>query len=1543
MVDLMDLTSAAKRLYRRMLQRPEDSASAGGRDGLPRTAGVCLSEASSRRPPAGSPSRPPADTDTDANALHSDAAIGPPRPSIAAEADGASAVGALEAWLAEAGCMGGALPASVAGARFADEAERHPTNLFRRPTDVLDGVGGRRQLAAALGLASAGVRASAFLSGPDLAASLDLLADAARRRLPLVVHLAARAGGRNVLGSGHEAFHAAASTGAVLLHAANVQEAVDLTLLARRLAEDALTPVVVAMDGAETALAPQDFELPPTSAMRRLVGRPEEIIHPPTPSQEVLFGKHRRRLPRRHDADRPLLTGAAEGPDVHALAAAARDVFFDVHLPGLWDQAVREWEILSGRRVDALRLHCVKGAELLLVAQGSAVETAEAVAEFLRTHEKLKVGVVGLRCLRPLPSAELLELLRGCRAVAVLERTTTPALAEPPLTTELRALLLAKDRPTLVPVLYGLGGHALAAADLAALARRLLRTDVDLPERLYLGFDLALPPGGDPRRQALRDTLTRHYFGAAHLGIHSSRIHEQSSHFDPRPEGSLTVSIHRLEGAGRPAAARRPGAERLLAAPHGSEFFVGEAALFLRRLLGGHLRSRRGLAWELWGGERVDLLTHAPADALLRDPGDDVASDVAVWLPPTALVHGHGALSADTARTVLRRLRPGGALLVVADGVASGTGQVSGDALAPLLPEVLRRALGEDGIELHAVDGGAQDGGAQDGGAQDGGAQDGDRLSAGEQTARREERLLGALLAVLTRTGKVETTLRALLKVRRAMLDEAAEENLDARLDALEAGFEGVVRLGLEALPPSRREFDDDSEPSAAVRRLGRADQPLGDVAEAWARNQGLEQGELLPDPFLAVGSMAPLTGALRSTATLRDLLPAFDPALCVGCGGCWSVCPDGAVRPAVVRVEDVLELGLRRAREGGAEVDALRMTTSKLAARLRRELAGRSEGARGGRAGELLDLVFPPLLDGLKLPDARKDAIRDAFVAVRNAVADLPLVRTASFFDAAKAEREGDGELLALAIDPDACKGCALCVAACAAACGATSGASTDDSAALRCESADPQRDVAARRVLRLAESLPEPTPAALERAAHAAELVPLAAALLPRAARDVLAGVDGAEAGSGETLAVRRVLGAAAARRRPVIDALRAEVADLRERLAAALHDELARALPDRDLDALARGLEGFHQPDTDLASLTTRIETAFETDRVDVSRTRRLVEAARAVADLEGRLGEPGGLLPAPLGVVLGPGGPTAWGAALPHNPFAVPVTVDAVGELGDIARGLALGARRDALDTARVLRRARLELERPREAARADFNALAWSELNADERRRALPVFAVASASTLRGSGLAGVLEALGGDLAIRVLVLSDPPLEGELGEAAALDITAFDIAALAKAAGGWAARTSIAAPEHLAALLDITLDAERPMLLDIHAPSPARHGLAADAAVDTARRALESGRWTLWRGDAVERPEPPAAKIAEVAPQAAPPADKTAEIVAALRAQHTAEVAALRAQHLAELGALRGRVQSELAGRIRGKLLQVALAESSSRGEGETPS
>ncbi len=501
--------------------------------------------------------------------------------------DGSTAVAVTEACIAEASGPGGSFPADLATRIWETERDRQKTNFFGEALTSLDAAEPRGALASVMGSSLSGLRAATFVSGPDLIRVHDLLRIAAGRHAPLVVHVGARAADAHAAsrGSGHEAYHAVADHGGFQLFARNVQQAVDFALLAHRVAELALIPGLVTMDSEQTALSVQDVHLPPPGLVRELLGSPRDIITTPTNAQKLLFGPKRRRVPPTFDLDRPVLEGGFQNPESWALGLAGQTPFFHHHLLGFIEDGLKELGEKTGRRHGLVSSAGTKDASLVLVAQGSAVEVAEAFAAWALKERKQKIGVIGIQGFRPFPAAQALELLRGKRTVAVLERVGMPLGSETPLLKELRSAAdrslengrygaethsgypawSDKDLPRFHSVSYGLGGHPLRVADLISLS-----TEIETKGRaqVYLGIDFAPESSSYPKRQVLIDQIRREYPKIEELAIRS-----KESSPDTRPDGSLTIAVHQTK--------QRAG-----------EGLADEAAALIHRLAGGHVRSR---------------------------------------------------------------------------------------------------------------------------------------------------------------------------------------------------------------------------------------------------------------------------------------------------------------------------------------------------------------------------------------------------------------------------------------------------------------------------------------------------------------------------------------------------------------------------------------------------------------------------------------------------------------------------------------------------------------------------------------------------------------------------------------------------------------------------------------------------------------------------------------------------------------------------------------------------------------------------------------
>ena len=1297
--------------------------------------------------------------------------------------DGVSAVAAVEARVCDIAGLGASSPAALAARVWGGHEADLRLNALNGPITGIDADGPRAALASAMGAAMAGRRSTAFLSGPDLLQCRDLLAEAAGRRLPLVVHVVLRAGAGHAqaLGSGHEAYHALDGLGLLRWCATSVQEAVDLAMIARRTAELALLPAVVAMDAEQTALAVQSVAMPGDEFLRSFLGSAGDILPPATAGQRTIFGETRRRVPRSYDLERPMALGSLQGPEAWALGAAAGRAFFEGDTDRLLGESAAAFAAQTGRQLGAVRAHRTGDARIVLIAQGSMVEAAESIADFARSKAQLKVGVIGVLRAWPMDGAAIAEALRGAEVACVLERVACSPTDDGPLMRQVRAVLdrcrengrygpechpglpvlAPKDTPRLIGAAAGLGGLPVNGADLLLLVRELAS-----PKRAFhfVGLDLVRGKSRFPKHQALMDAVRRDFPQAAGLGLR-----DRESKVAPTLQELTTVAVQRPAG-------------------RGFESLAGQLTTLCHGQVGGHVRSRPGISWQRAGQVMTDRVSFA-ADTI-ADPGDDVAVDIAL------LAEGDAALPRSL----------GAAGVVVA---------FAGDADA-----VAARAGGRRMWAVPTDD---------------------------PEVAACREALLGGGLRVLLQRTATDMPGAPQVRTRRGeMLGELAEGERERLLTAFVAGFEGVREhtptAGADAAMRTPTETAVPREVAAMPRGTG-----LASLARFWDHAGVFYKGdaldELIAEPGAAMGTTPALSSVFRDAGGGGAVLPVFVPGECDGTPELWTTCPDGSVAALAITPKSLLEAGLDMATRAGAQADALRPALGQLAKQAAKVAKGDEPPTT---AGELFAAAFEEVLAKMGAPEARAASMREAFEAVTAQVGGLPLAVTTVFFHDAERASPGAGAFLSLAVNPDACK-CPELIAARGAGHG------------LAVEPRTPEAVERARRAWELWQSLPDTSGEIIERVRRDERIGALPAMMLSRYCLHAMAPGDGAEAGSGAKLALRQVLAIAEAHYQPRTQRLVGLINALRARLGERIQKLLAAALPTADLDALSQGLETLGRGDVELSSLSSKIDSAIVDGHVDGELLGRLVDAARGLADLEWKLTRgPLGLGRARVGLTLAAGSVAGWAGVYPYNPFLSPVAIDAAGEAGGLARGLLEGYLREVVDGFRLMRLAKVEIERPAEAphAAARLAGLTYADLTKDERELVPPMVLVGDGESLGGRGLSQLMWLFESGLPIKAVVLSD--IGGKADGALSLDSMGsyppsqrYDIALLAMLSRkAFVTQSSIAHPAHFASSVERALATAGPSLVHLHAPSPERHGFGVTRLFDQAALAVESRAWPL---------------------------------------------------------------------------------------------
>ena len=1199
--------------------------------------------------------------------------------------------------------------------------------------------GPRGIVAATTGLALAGRRATAFLSGTDIAATQDLLNSAAGKHAPLILHLDTRAVAAHgaTLGSGHESVHLSADSGFFMLFAANVQEAIDFTYVARRVTEESLVPGMVIMDGEQTARAVQDTRLLSPAQVSGYLGSAAEQIESPTTAQKLLFGETRRRVPAWHDLDEPALTGALFDQDSFALGAVARGPFFDAFVEQSLDSSFEQFERKTGRHYEAISRYKLDDAKTVWLAQGSAIETARVAADRLRKDHRIKVGVLGIHVLRPFPAAAINEALSDCDHVRVLERMDAPLSGEPPLSREVRASLerlSGKRHPTCSPVIYGIGGLPLRVSDLVALGTR---ADQSPATPVYLGVAFDDTSGDQPKREVMLDAIRRAYPDAAELGVRASDDGSDNASA-LQVDDTLTIAIHRISG-------------------DDGKGLLGAAGAVLQQLEEGRIRSRPAIAWDHWSDARVDWLTQG--DDSLQDPGDELVADVALIVPRNEVLLGK---ETKTFRVPLE----------------------ADDAEAP-------------------------------------------------------EALLGGLFGVLQGAGLIDHKPRRIIAARRNLLEGVESARLERMMEAFQAGLEQVVEAESLSTEATFAENRWDGEAPAAVRHLGRDDDHYASLPRFWDQTGVLYRDgradRLTADPFLATGTMPPLSSTFHDTSGARSKLPAFDPTLCTGCGKCWTNCPDSAIGVVAFTPAAIIDAGINRA---GA--DAVRQVSSKLASRI--IASNKKSEDVAATFGEMLDDAYAWLKEKMPLPDERKQAIEEGIGNIGTEFGALPVAVTKPFFQDAEAQKKDSAELLSIAINPEACKSCGLCVSNCEPE--ALRGVE-QDSASLR----------DARKLWSEFSSTPDTASETVERLAKDPDIGTMAAILLSRYCQFALPGGDPAEAGSGEKIAVRLALSATEFHQQPIVQQFAETLAEAGESVSSLINETLSGTLAVEDLDAVTEKLKRTTSPRVDLHDLAESVGESPSDHSIDTDYLLRLIELLNRInASHHSLVAGKHGLGRARYGVAVAGGSVATWAGAFPHNPFQAPVLIDMTGDAAQLSAGLIEGHLDETTELVRLQRLAQLEVEQPDGAdwKREALASLRWQDLSPEELALCPPLILIGSDEMLAGQGLSQLIWLLNSGLPVKVLVLSaldfgllEEPTNnprGNLGMLALAQRKAF------------VAQTSIADSVHLGESMLHALDHEGPALIQVYAPSPERHGFAPRQTLSQARLAVSSRALPLFRYD-----------------------------------------------------------------------------------------
>ena len=334
-------------------------------------------------------------------------------------------------------------------------------------------------ITAAGSAASSGVRAFTATSSQGLLYGMEMIYTVAGWRTPFVlVNVSRGLASPITLESDHNDIMAARDSGWLQIHCATCQEVADFILIAYRLAEHAevRVPAIVNLDGFYLSFTREPVELPEAEKAWAFVG----------------------------DYDPENLQFRGNAPLSQAIAVLGGGPYsyfrYQAHLAArqalsVYDRVADEFASIFGRRYEMLDCYRSDDAEYLLVMIGSFSTKARDAVDSLRAAGR-KIGLVRPRLFRPFPGSRVRQLLRGRRAVAVIDQNLSMGMGGVLHSEFATALYGASDAPILASYIGGLGGRDISQQEFFAIADelqlawesgeqpapRLLYTDSELTE-----------------------------------------------------------------------------------------------------------------------------------------------------------------------------------------------------------------------------------------------------------------------------------------------------------------------------------------------------------------------------------------------------------------------------------------------------------------------------------------------------------------------------------------------------------------------------------------------------------------------------------------------------------------------------------------------------------------------------------------------------------------------------------------------------------------------------------------------------------------------------------------------------------------------------------------------------------------------------------------------------------------------------------------------------------------------------------------------------
>jgi pyruvate-ferredoxin/flavodoxin oxidoreductase len=308
------------------------------------------------------------------------------------------------------------------------------------------------------GSLQAGALTTTFTASQGLLLKIPNMYKIAGELTSTVFNISARALASHALSifGDHSDVMAARSTGFSMLAAANVQETLDLALVAQAATLRSRLPVLFYFDGFRTSHEELKVEMLSEDILRDMIS-------------DDLVREHRMRS---LNPERPVIRGTAQNPDVFFQNRETINPYYDA-APAIFQEEMDKFAKLSGREYKLFQYVGAPDAENVVICMASGCDTIHETVDYL-VEKGEKIGLIKVRLYRPFDIKAFMESLPATtKKISVLDRTKEPGASGEPMYQDILTALIeglahgygdVKNMPLVVGGRYGLSSKEFTPA-----------------------------------------------------------------------------------------------------------------------------------------------------------------------------------------------------------------------------------------------------------------------------------------------------------------------------------------------------------------------------------------------------------------------------------------------------------------------------------------------------------------------------------------------------------------------------------------------------------------------------------------------------------------------------------------------------------------------------------------------------------------------------------------------------------------------------------------------------------------------------------------------------------------------------------------------------------------------------------------------------------------------------------------------------------------------------------------------------------------------